>query len=294
MSSRWTEISDSIYQQTRQRISLNNPQPIGGGCINQAWKVTDQQQNNWFIKFNKSNRKAMFDAELLGLEEIIASNSILVPKPLCTGQTSQYSFIMLQYVDLRGTPNFVKTGQQLAKMHQHTQDSFGWACENTIGSTPQINNYETDWVTFWQKYRLQYQLDLALKKGFSHHDYLAGQELNESINKFFTSYQPVASLLHGDLWGGNCSKDSMGNPVLYDPAVYFGDRETDLAMTELFGGFGSRFMDSYHEIYPVDQGYNSRKKLYNLYHILNHFNLFGGGYGSQAAGMIHSLLSELR
>ena len=177
-------------------------------------------------------------------------------------------------------------------MHQTTRGQFGWGRDNTIGSTPQPNKFSDDWIPFWQEQRLAYQLNLAAKNGY--HGKL--QERGKLLLEHFPAlidHNPVPSLIHGDLWGGNLSYDSNGNPVIYDPAVYYGDREADLAMTELFGGFGNRFYDAYNEAWPLDQGYKVRKTLYNLYHILNHLNLFGGGYGGQALRMINQLLAEL-
>ncbi len=294
MSIDWSLISTAINKTTGDSITLKNPQSVSGGCINEAWKVEDQQQRTWFVKLNKPSRTLMFEAELLGLQAIRDSQSILAPKPLCAGKTQQYSFIVMEYLPLKGSPNAADTGTNLAKMHQHIQTTFGWHMDNTIGSTPQINTPKNDWISFWKEQRLLFQLDLALNKGFPHHSYDAGLALAEQLEHFFTTYRPIASLLHGDLWGGNCSANDKGQPVIYDPAVYFGDHETDLAMTELFGGFGSRFMDSYNDTFTIDDGYNTRKTLYSLYHILNHYHLFGGSYGSQAARMIDSLLSELR
>lgn len=305
----WSEIANYISLSIGRKVIIRDSQSVGGGCINQSWKVTDQEGDTWFIKTNQPSLIDMFEAEKSGLEEIQKSESFITPTPLCTGQTSQCSFLVMEFLQLTSVFDASLAGRQLAKMHQHTQNSFGWKRDNTIGSTPQINSCEcaceirgrsTDengWVIFWQKNRLEFQLNLAFKKGFPSGDYEAGMELSQLVGKFFTDYQPLASLLHGDLWGGNCGSDSSDqtkSPVIYDPAVYYGDRETDLAMTELFGGFGSRFMDSYHECLPIDRGYVARKKLYNLYHILNHFNIFGGGYGSQAARMMKELLSEVR
>lgn len=292
MNIEWSQIADCISDQLGEEVNLKSSQAVSGGCINQAWQVTDQNKSIWFVKMNNPNRISMFEAELLGLQEIIKTQSIRAPKPLCTGQTSQHSFLVMEYLAFKGTPDAIKTGIQLANMHRHSQPTFGWHTDNTIGSTAQVNKHENNWIDFWKKHRLAFQLDLALSKGLPRHNYDSGLALIEQVGNFFEDYQPIASLLHGDLWGGNCSSDENGDPVIYDPAVYFGDRETDLAMTELFGGFSSHFKDSYHEHFPIHDDYRTRKTLYNLYHILNHFNLFGGGYGSQAASMIDSLLSE--
>ena len=178
-------------------------------------------------------------------------------------------------------------------MHRVCARAFGWDRDNTIGSTPQVNTADADWVSFLREQRLRYQLDLARANGADAGLLDGGERLLDALPRFFDSYYPHPSLLHGDLWGGNWSADAEGQPVIFDPAVYYGDREADLAMTELFGGFDDRFYHSYRQAWPLDAGYNSRKVLYNLYHVLNHYNLFGGGYARQAQGMIETLLAEL-
>ena len=184
-------------------------------------------------------------------------------------------------------------GEQLAQMHRYTADQFGWHRDNTIGSTAQVNSWENDWLTFWREHRLGYQLTLAGRHGLGSRVLQKGERLQDNLQAFFDNHQPQASILHGDLWSGNYGISREGEPVIFDPAVYFGDREADLAMTELFGGFGSEFYAAYNATWPLDPGYPQRKTLYNLYHILNHYNLFGGGYGAQAEGMIDQLLADI-
>ncbi|MDH5513031.1 MAG: fructosamine kinase family protein, partial [Gammaproteobacteria bacterium] len=184
-----------------------------------------------------------------------------------------------------------RLGRELAQMHRATQKQFGWRHDNTIGSTPQINTPASDWVGFWREHRLGFQLELAARNG--RNLMRRGERLLADLGNFFRTYHPEPSLLHGDLWGGNVGATE-GQPVIFDPAVYYGDREADLAMTELFGGFSARFYQAYQEAWPLDTGYKVRKTLYNLYHVLNHFNLFGGGYASQAERMMDALLGDLR
>ena len=177
-------------------------------------------------------------------------------------------------------------------MHRTTRPQFGWWRDNTIGSTPQINTEEHDWIAFFREHRLHYQLELTATHGNTRL-LRAGEKLLEALPAFYSDYTPPASLLHGDLWGGNHGQLRDGTPVIFDPAVYYGDREADLAMTELFGGFSFSFYAAYNEAWPLDAGYRVRRELYNLYHVLNHFNLFGGGYAGQAEGMIGRLVSEV-
>jgi protein-ribulosamine 3-kinase len=286
----WEAINQQISLATGRPFSAEQVSAQGGGCINQAYRISDGDQA-FFIKLNEARLIDMFEAEYEGLEELRRPEAITVPRPICTGIQGNQSYIVLEALELRGSCDASLLGEQLARLHLTHADRFGWHRNNTIGSTPQHNDWTPDWIDFFRQHRLAFQLRLARDQGIGSSVYDRGMELSAVLGDFFTDYQPRASLLHGDLWSGNVSGDSSGIPVIFDPAVYFGDPETDLAMTELFGGFGSRFFDAYDGIRPIDPGYKIRKTLYNLYHILNHFNLFGGGYGQQAAGMINRLLA---
>jgi len=257
--------------------------------------LSDGKQH-WFVKLNSADRLAMFEAEAAGLEEIANTGTIRVPRPLLTGSQEGRSYIVMEYIPMgRGSGRAMSlAGEQLAALHHATAEAFGWHRDNTIGSTPQPNAWSNDWVAFWREHRLGFQLHLAVRNGAPRMVVDKGERLQADLEAFFTDYRPVPSLLHGDLWGGNQGVATTGEPVIFDPAVYYGDREADLAMTELFGGFGRDFHAAYDEAWPRDPGYAVRKTLYNLYHILNHFNLFGGGYLSQAQAMMESLLSEVR
>ena len=180
-------------------------------------------------------------------------------------------------------------GVQLAELHRRTKDRYGWYRDNTIGLTAQSNSWEGSWVDFYREHRLTFQLRLARDNGFGGDLQDRGSQLLNRLPIYFDGFEPPASLLHGDLWGGNwgCSH---GQPVMFDPAVYYGDRETDIAMTRLFGGFGSAFYDAYESAWPLSDGHNERSHLYQLYHVLNHLNLFGGGYLGRALGLIDKLL----
>jgi len=291
----WHDIELHLAKTLGRTLQFTHKTALSGGCINQAWKVTDEKNKQWFIKTNTPNLADMFSAEADGLDEIRKSNSITSPKAIAYGHTSDCSYLILEYIDLQTQTNQRLLGEQLANMHQflNPKKEFGWKRNNTIGSTKQSNKPHKDWASFWGNERLLYQLKLAQKNGYSNTAYDNGLKLSEDLSVFFTDYQPKSSLLHGDLWGGNCGSDLQSNPVIYDPAVYFGDREADIAMTELFGGFSTDFYDAYNAHYLLDSGYKVRKNLYNLYHILNHFNIFGGGYASQADNMTKQLLSEM-
>lgn len=289
----YEQIAEHIGTSCQQNIVFQSLQPITGGCINQVSKATDQYAKQWLIKENSAACLDLFVAEAMGLKEIKQSDSLRVPEVVCYGKTDHGAYLVLEYIALSGVSAGAKTGEQLATMHRYNVAQFGWFRDNYIGESLQKNQQGLLWVEFWQQQRLLPQLNLALKKGYSQQGYEAGLKLAEKMPALFTCYSPVASLLHGDLWGGNQAQDQAGHPIVFDPAVYYGDRETDLAMTELFGGFSAHFYSAYNAEYRLDQGYASRKTLYNLYHILNHYNLFGAGYERQAMMMTQSVLAIL-
>lgn len=286
----WDRIAEDITRSTGQAFHIEHTRSQGGGCINQAYAVSDGERR-YFVKLNQASALEMFEAEAEGLNALAAPGAIRVPEPVCSGIVGAQSYLVMEALDLGGHCDPALLGQQLAALHKETRDRYGWHRDNTIGSTPQINTPTSDWIDFYRDHRLGFQLDLAARNDIGHAAINMGHRLLQDLPGFFEGYRPLASLLHGDLWSGNVGGDAAGNPVIFDPAVYYGDHETDLAMTELFGGFGERFFSSYHAVFPIDPGYSTRKTLYNLYHILNHFNLFGGGYGHQAQSMMERLLS---
>ena len=211
------------------------------------------------------------------------------------GKQPNIHLLLLEYLEF-GCSNKASDrllGRQLALMHQQQQPYFGWHRDNTIGSTLQLNSQCDDWLTFWREQRLGFQLKLAANKGYGGMLQVNGERLCSDMAVLFDNYLPQPALLHGDLWAGNAAVDKLGCPVIFDPACYYGDREADLAMTELFGGFSRDFYAAYQAVWPLDHGYGVRKTFYNLYHILNHLNLFGSGYLRQAESMMAMLLSEL-
>jgi len=289
----WPDIAEQIARATGNNFQPDSHQSVGGGSINDAYLLSDNAQI-YFVKLNRASRQDMFAAEAEGLAEMAATNSVRVPRPICYGTTDSNSFIAMEYIPMGRGDSAAALGQELAEMHRSTKDRFGWHRDNTIGSTPQPNDWTADWIEFYGKHRLGFQLQLPGARSYGKELVSGCEELIDNLGTFFSSYQPQPSLLHGDLWGGNYATAASGEPVIFDPAVYYGDREADIAMTELFGGFGNRFYESYNDAWPMDPGYAVRKTLYNLYHVLNHLNLFGGGYGSQAASMIGRLRAEYR
>ncbi len=291
----WQDIETTISAATGQPFQLDQHSHVGGGDINTAIKISGSGRD-YFLKFNRVQLLDMFEAEADGLRDLAAANAIRVPRAICTGVSDAQAYIVLEYLPMGGSGRGVMPtfGEQLARLHQHTSERFGWHRANTIGSTRQINTWCDDWLDFWAEHRLGFQLRLAQQHGLNARIIQQGEKLRAQLGAFFTGYQPDASILHGDLWSGNYGIAVTGEPVIFDPATYFGDREADLAMTELFGGFSGEFYAAYNAAWPLDAGYKVRKTFYNLYHILNHFNLFGGGYGSQAGSMIDRLLAEIR
>lgn len=285
-------IAAAIEQATGEPFVPRTERAAGGGCINSAQIIEGSDGRRYFVKTNRASRLAMFEAEAQGLEAIRATGTVRVPRPICSGSSGDEAWLVLEYLEMGGRGSAAELGHRLAALHRHTWDRYGWQRDNTIGSTPQINTPCEDWTAFYRERRLGYQFALAARRGAPRRLLERGERLLAGLAGFFAGHRPAPSLLHGDLWGGNFAY-SGGEPVIFDPAVYFGDREADLAMTELFGGFPGDFYAAYREAWPLEAGYRVRKDLYNLYHVLNHFNLFGGGYLTQAEQMTNSLLAQL-
>jgi protein-ribulosamine 3-kinase len=264
--------------------------PAAGGCIHRCF-VLEGNGRRYFAKVNDRTQLDNFAAEADGLSALAAAGA-RVPAPLCRGQAGQDSFLVLEHLDMRGSGDYAAFGRSLARVHSAYGESFGWRQDNYIGKTPQLNPRLSSWSDFWRDARLAPQLALARRNGLGPGLLRKCGRLIEAVPRLLSGHAPQASLLHGDLWSGNAGFLAGGAPVLFDPAVYWGDRETDLAMTELFGALPPEFYAAYTGVAPLDSGYARRKPLYNLYHVLNHANLFGGGYAAQAERMIDGLLAQ--
>ena len=290
----WSEIAEAISSATSEPFTIAEYQTVGGGCINRAYRI-DGGMRRFFIKLNGANAVEMFAAEAEALLALQATATVRVPMPVCWGVAGESAYLVQEYLELGPSTesSAALLGMQLAQLHRHTAEHYGWHRANTIGSTPQINTISNDWLHFWREQRLNYQLQLAARHGFGGSLQRKGERLMNALELILAGHTPPPALLHGDLWSGNHATLQDGQPVIFDPASYYGDRETDLAMTELFGGYPRRFYAAYGEHYHLDEGYRLRKTLYNLYHILNHLNLFGGGYAAQAEHMMDTLLSEV-
>jgi protein-ribulosamine 3-kinase len=286
----WSSITQRLKDEGVFVQSDHPPKPVIGGDISAAWRLSTGN-GDLFVKTGPLSVFDMFTAEAEGLAEISASETVRVPKMIATGQDEATAFLALEWIELEAGDVAVerRLGEQLAQMHRASADRYGWHRDNTIGLTPQCNPRSDSWVDFYREHRLAYQLTLAAENGFTGELQDRGSRLLKRLPVYFESVMPDVSLLHGDLWGGNwgCSG---GEPVIFDPAVYYGDRETDLAMTRLFGGFGAAFYEAYESSWPLADGHQERQHLYQLYHVLNHLNLFGSGYLGRAISLIDKLL----
>lgn len=262
-----------------------------GGCY--RWLSA---AGSLFVKVVERAALPVLEAEAAGLAELAAARALRVPQVRTCGSDARHAFLALEWLE-RGVATEAteeRLGRGLAALHRVTSDEFGWQRDNTIGATPQANGRLPDWAEFFRERRLRPQLSLAGQRGFARLLEPAGARLLEAVEGLLEGHRPRASLLHGDLWGGNWLASAGGEPAIFDPAVYYGDRETDLAMSRLFGGFGPAFYRAYSAEAPLPPGVELRRDLYNLYHVLNHANLFGGSYARQARAMIDRLLAHVR
>ena len=287
----WSKIAEEISQVTKEKFTIANRRSVGGGCINQGYALIGEQRT-YFVKLNSASGLEMFAAEALGLKHMGETQTIRIPQPVCWGSVDNYAYLVMEWLELGrggGHQPWETMGSQLAQMHRFAgSNQFGWDINNTIGSTPQINTWTESWSEFFAQHRIGYQLRLAKRRGGN---FPNTGKVVDAVQEFLAGHNPQPSLVHGDLWSGNAAVTDAGEAVIFDPATYWSDREVDLAMTELFGGFPAAFYRGYNQAWELDSGYAQRKTLYNLYHILNHFNLFGGSYESQAMGMIRRILS---
>ncbi|HUJ86082.1 MAG TPA: fructosamine kinase family protein [Burkholderiales bacterium] len=271
-------------------VRLESAAAVSGGCINDCY-LLDAGAARLFVKLNEPRFADAFAAEADGLAALRAAG-MRAPEPLAHGTAAGRAYLALEALELGGDEDFAALGRALAALHRLRGGRFGWSRDNYIGASAQRNSRSSDWIEFWRERRLAPQLRLALANG---HTQIRKpvERLCAALPELLAGHTPVASLLHGDLWRGNVGFLAGGAPVVFDPALYRGDRETDLAMSELFGAFPRAFYAAYEESWPLDEGYRRRKHLYNLYHLLNHLNLFGGGYLAQVRATLGLLLRAL-
>jgi fructosamine-3-kinase len=258
-----------------------------GGCINQGGKLKTTL-GDFFLKWNDIKKfPGMFEAESKGLKLLREKNTIRIPEVIGFGESEGHQFLLLEFIEekFRQKKYWQHLGNKLASLHRRSSDLFGLDHDNYIGSLKQFNRQHASWLTFFVEQRLNVQLKLAIDSGIMDSEW---SKQFESLYTKLTAILPEEkpSLLHGDLWSGNLITDENGEPCLIDPAVYFGNREADLAMTKLFDGFEDEFYISYHETFPLQPGYDKRLDIYNLYPLLVHVNLFGGSYKSAVAAIL--------
>lgn len=292
-SSAFQALAREIARQLGAACAPEPERSVSGGSIHRCyqWRC---DAGPLFVKVADAQAASALQAEAAGLLELAAARAVRIPRVRARGLAEGWAFLALEWIESRhaGRDSERKLGERLAAQHGITAAQFGWRVDNTIGRTRQLNAWLGDWPEFFRERRLRYQLDLAVRRGFARQLERPGERLLEKVGMLLKDHHPVPSLLHGDLWGGNWFADEAGEPVIFDPAVYYGDREADLAMTQLFGGFGRAFYAAYQSAWPLSAGHALRIELYNLYHVLNHANLFGGGYAEQARAMIERLLAE--
>jgi protein-ribulosamine 3-kinase len=280
---------------TGARCAAAPERRVPGGSINECYRWPSSH-GALFVKLAARAALPMFQAEAAGLEELAHARAVRVPRVLASGAAAAAAFLALEWIEAGAASAAceARLGEGLAALHAVTAAQFGWRRDNTIGSTPQANTPGANWAEFFRERRLRPQLELAVRRGFGALLGEPGEQLLQGLPGLLGAHRPAASLLHGDLWGGNWLVAASGEPVLFDPAVYYGDRETDLAMTHLFGGFGAAFYLAYDAAAPLPSGWQTRQRLYNLYHVLNHANLFGAAYARQASHSIAQLLALVR
>ncbi|TKB50369.1 fructosamine kinase family protein [Ferrimonas sediminicola] len=269
----WSAVAKGMAEALNAPVSLSSPQPVCGGDINPAFSVSDGH-NLWFVKVNRRSHGALFEEEAEGLIAL----GTLAPQPLCWGESGGWQYLVLPWMELGRRGDERALGQALAQLHQQPSRDrrYGWQGDNHIGTTVQLNGWSDSWQGFWWRRRLEPQLTWAIEAGAARLRRWQ-RPLKEASDALLADHQPQPSLLHGDLWRGNAGFDG-DRPVIFDPACYQGDREADLAMTRLFGGFSPSFYQGYDSTWPLAQDWQRREALYNLYHQLNHLNLFGEGY----------------
>ncbi len=286
------ELRDALSATIGEGSPADSVRTVSGGSISRAL-LLGSGGRQWFVKLNDACLAEMFVAEADGLQALAACPALRVPGVVGHGVAAGQAYLVLEYIDLHPLHQHAAAGTALAELHRISGPHFGWRRDNFIGRSVQTNTPHADWPHFFARRRLQPQLEFAERNGYAGRLIAGGERLVDSLTTLFVGWRPVPSLLHGDLWSGNAATDAGGRLVLFDPAVYFGDREADLAMSELFAGFPDHFYAAYRAAWPLDEGFAVRKTLYNLYHVLNHLNLFGGGYLAQAEAMIARLLAEV-
>lgn len=280
-------IATSIKSVFGKKVVIERVSGVAGGCINHCYKLTTGS-GNFFVKINRADLfPGMFESEEMGLKILGSAGAFYVPEVVGSGELDGTSFLILGFIESGKRQNsfFEKFGEQLAHLHRKTSGFFGLDHDNYIGSLAQSNRCHNNWVDFFIKERLEKQIKLARdRNSVDSAIILQFNRLFNRLNEIFPSEKP--SLLHGDLWSGNFMVAPGGGPALIDPSVYYGFREMDIGMTRLFGGFSPGFYESYNIFFPMEKGWEDRIDVCNLYPLMVHVNLFGGGYLSQVRSIL--------
>lgn len=285
----WNNVEQAISCAINDEFYISEKTLVTGGDINTAFKLSSSSRH-FFIKLNEKDFVRHFEAEAYSLNQINLQSPFKCPMPICYGESLNNSFLVLEMLDfVHGTNHqWYQLGQTLADMHKQTvHGKFGWEEDNYIGTNIQPNTWSSNWSMFFAEQRIGWQLQLLNEKSIRLGDI---EHIIKRCHDGLEKHQVMPCLIHGDLWQGNVGFTRNG-PTIFDPASYYGDREADIAMTELFGHFPSAFYQGYQEHYPLPEHYEQRKLIYNLYHILNHTNLFGGVYIEQAKALLQRILS---
>jgi protein-ribulosamine 3-kinase len=273
-------------------LDPSTARPVSGGCIHDAWRL-DGEDGPVFLKTAAAGAAWLLETEADGLQALREAGFLRVPAVIGQETSDGVAWLALEWLELSApSPASERAlGEALARQHLAGGPYFGWHRDNAIGATPQSNTPGSDWGEFFAARRLGFQLGLGGERGWPRRLLGRGKELQERVPALLAGRKVTPALLHGDLWSGNRSADADGRPVVFDPAVHYGDPECDLAMTRLFGAFHREFYTAYDSLLPPAPGRALRARLYQLYHVLNHANLFGGGYLQQAEALIESLLA---
>lgn len=287
----WHFISEHITEKTDKLFICQHRAELKGGDSHQSFVIRDDAKR-YFVKTAPLVSPPYLEQEADGLEALAKTQTVATPSVICRGvashQGEQTEYLVLQHIKfIDGSPEqWHQLGENIARLHKLASlDSFGWQRDNYIGRTPQINTSLRDWATFYAEQRIGVMLDKLNAQGVTLGN---TDDIVDRVLAKLKHHQPTPSLLHGDLWSGNVGFNHH-RPYLYDPAIYVGDRETDLAMTELFGGFPEHFYNAYNQAFPLSEGYIQRKDIYQLYHILNHAVLFHAHYVNMAKSAIKGL-----
>lgn len=292
------EVESILSGLASESVRIQGSRPIGGGCINPSVKLRTKTGDAFFLKWNKEARPDLFPAEAEGLRALHECGTLRIPRVIAhSSPSAETGWLLLEFID-RGNPTARYAellGEGLAMLHRASAgEEHGWLTGNYIGPLPQTNEPAASWAEFWWESRLEPRLDAALRAGQLPGTEAAWDALRAELGEWLSPAEVDGhSLLHGDIWNGNVIPDEAGAPVLIDPAVYRGHREVDLAMTELFGGFGHAFYDTYEQVWPLQPGYRERRRsIYQLYPLLVHLNLFGGSYEASVRRTLNALVNR--